>query len=162
MVRNLLCTAPHIISAMLRHTPEVQPRMGTGGSPPPCAAVQVLRLVMFKEVWVGAVDHGKMPLLNKVNIGDARRARPQGLAGAFHALTLTAAVVEDDHDGPPLKACFSRKVEQAWAAPAAESSDTGVSWWLPHGASCTGATGCPAVLAIRNPRAVVACKASRK
>eukprot|EP00892_Ulva_mutabilis_P006349 jgi/Ulvmu1/4086/UM019_0065.1 len=99
--------------------------------------VQVLRLVMFKELWMGAVEHGSQPPLHKINIGDAKRARPDSLSGDFHTLTLTAAVVEGDSGDEPVKACFSREAAQAWGAPSDTSSEEGVCWWLPHDVTVT-------------------------
>lgn len=99
----------------------------------PGPLLQVLRLVLFKEVWMGEIDRHAAPPLHKVDLGSARRAQPADLSGSFHNLTLTAAVDAGQSEDEAVKACFSREVEQGWASPSTESSDAGVTWWLPHG-----------------------------
>lgn len=95
---------------------------------------------------MGEVDRRAAPPLHKVNLSTAPRAQASDLSGSFHSLTLTAAVDEDDSEGAPVKACFSREIEQHWASPGSEITDAGVTWWLPHGAGICMCSSCNARL----------------
>lgn len=96
---------------------------------------------------MGEVDRHAAPPLHKINLSTAPRAQAADLCGSFHSLTLTAAVDEDDSQAAPVKACFSREVEQHWAPPDQDITDAGVTWWLPHGARiCMWSSSCNARL----------------
>jgi hypothetical protein len=59
-------------------------------------------MVLFKEVWMGDVDHGTSPPLHKVNFAEARRAAAEEHSGTFQCLTLTTAIVPpEDSEAPP-------------------------------------------------------------
>lgn len=53
-------------------------------------------MVLFKELWMGDVDHSASPPLHKVNIAESRRAAAAEHVGNFQCLTLTSVVVPPD------------------------------------------------------------------